>query len=307
MAGRDIARRGQQVVTPGGGDALTSLSGELDRDDKLLIKRMAIAKQFPRDDEEARRRLALLAPAKTDEWGYSWPVKNKKSGKTELVEGPSIKCANAVIEVTDNIDVRVRTVDTEDAWIFEAMVFDLERNRVAVRAYRQRRDQVIMGDAGRNDDILFAMGQSKAIRNAVMNYRQDMVDFAWQESRKSLLKLIMKDEGFDPESGKKVDKAPPHKFRERIHQRLEALQVPVERVVQWIGRGEKKWTVEDLARITGVLTAIVDGVISADQMWPDRTSAPPAPPPPPPQQRQQAPPPAEIPDGPPGPDGDLPE
>lgn len=303
---RQIARRGSQGMQPGQGQ----LAGHdpmlpvLEANDQLLLHRMMVAKRFPRDDEAARRRLSVQAPAMTEEWGYQWPVKNKKTNRTELVAGPSIKCANAVILATDNIDVRVNVVETDDAWVFTVGILDLERNSNSVRAYRQRRDQVVMADQGRNDDILFALGQSKAIRNAAVNYLQELVNFAYDESRKSLLATIYEDEGFDPKPPhKKLNKSPPRKFRTRIFERLEALNVPLERVAQWVGRGERAWTVEDLAKITGVLTAVVDGVISADSMWPDRVSAPPAPPPPPPA-RNETPPPADIPDGPPGPDGD---
>ncbi len=195
MAGRYVARRGHQV-TAGGGDALPSLTGALDATDALTLKRMAVAKQFPRNEDAIRRRLKAIAPAKSEEWGFAWPVKNKRTGKTDIVAGPTIKCANAVLQATPNIDVRVQVVETDEAWIFNVGLLDLENNAMPMRAYRQRRSQS-MGenyDAGRSDDMVFALGQSKAIRNAVVNYLSELVDFAYEESRKSLLELIAKDE-----------------------------------------------------------------------------------------------------------------
>lgn len=275
---RQVARMGQHV-TPHAGDALPSLGGPLAAADALTLKRMAVAKQFPRDENEVRRRLKAMAPAKSEDWGFAWPVKNKRTGKTDIVAGPTIKCANAVLQATPNYDTRVAVVETDDAWIFEVHLLDLETNNLMSRAYRQRREQDIGGyDDGRKADMLFAMGQSKAIRNAVVNYLSELVDFAYDESRKSLLDAIRKDGA---------------KFRTKIAERLGDLGVNPERVVQWIGRGTKQWTVEDLAKITGVLTAIAEGVTTPQAVWPDRTPAPPAPPPPP--RKREEPPPNEPP------------
>lgn len=263
-----MAARGRQEVQrfePRQAQALTG-SGDLmsDSEHALLLKRMQLARAMPRDDEAARRRLKMQAAGKTEEWGYSWNVK-KKGGGTAVVEGPSIKCANAVLGAVDNIDVRVSVVETEEAWFFSVAVIDLERNSAPTRTFRQRRtaDMGDKYDPDRVQDMLFALGQSKAIRNAVVNYLAELCDFAWQESRKALLASIAKDR---------------KTYLKRIHERLDALNVSTERVVRWIGRGEKSWTDEDLARISGALTAVVEGVTRADTIWPEE--APPAPPPP---------------------------
>jgi len=262
--------------------ALAPVAQKSGADIALLLNRMALAKRFPRDEEKARRQLKLLAPGKTAEWGYAWPVKNKRTNKMDTVEGPSIKCANAVLQVIDNIDQSVTVVESDDAWIFEATIFDLERNTTVRRTYRQRRSQNVgeRYDDGRVDDLLFAMGQSKAIRNAVVNYLPELTDFAWEESRKALVDSIKKDR---------------KKFEERIAARLEELHVHPERVVRWIGRGVRSWMPEDIARISGALTAIAEGVTTAAAIWPDEVMADGPPPPAPRKAKREEPPPAEPP------------
>ncbi len=70
--------------------------------------------------------------------------------------------------------------------------------------------------------------------------------------------------------------------------------------MQWIGRGTKQGTVEDIAKVSGVLSAIAEGVTTPDAVWPDRVSAPagPAPPPQRAPRPPEAPPSTDIPDGP---------
>ena len=50
----------------------------------------------PRDEPKILQKIKVLAAAAGDDWYYRWPVKNKKTGKTEWVEGASIKLANEV-------------------------------------------------------------------------------------------------------------------------------------------------------------------------------------------------------------------
>lgn len=247
----------QQLARPEPAE-VRSVTASPPADERMFMRRVQLAKQFPRDPAKARKELKMLAAGKTDEWGYSWPVRNKKTGKMETVEGPSIKCANAVLGVVENMDTQIEVVVTDEAWIFKVKLYDYERNVENERVFHQRRGVRIFGDPERDADVAFALGQSKAIRNAVVNYLPELVEFAWEESRKALVDTILKD---------------PKGFKQRIYDKLKALSVPVERVVAWVGRGDKAWNAEDMARITGALTAITEGVVRADAIWPDPAQA----------------------------------
>jgi hypothetical protein len=75
----------------------------------------------------------------------------------------------------------VREIDVGDAWVFYARFTDIETGFSMERAYRQRKSQssIKSRDADRQLDIAYQIGQSKAIRNCVVNSLQIYADFAF--------------------------------------------------------------------------------------------------------------------------------
>src|SRR5215831_14566188 len=124
-----------------------------------------------RDETKVLQKLSALAAAAGSDWFYRFPVKNNTTGQTDWIEGPSIKLANDVARIFGNNVNEIREIDVGDAWTFYARFTDIETGFSMERAYRQRKGQRSMRtkDADRQLDIAYQIGQSKAIRNAIVN------------------------------------------------------------------------------------------------------------------------------------------
>ena len=122
------------------------------------------------------------------------------------------------------------------------------------RLFQQRKQQNTgMKDKERAEDIIFQIGQSKAIRNTVANFLQTFTDFMLEEAKKSLIDRFGKDL---PGS------------RERAQGALEDRNIPLTNVEKVIGRAIGEWTAKDLARVAGSLQAIRDGMVTIEDVFP---------------------------------------
>lgn len=224
----------------------------------------------PRDHEKVLSELRLLASVGADTLYYSIPVKNK-DGTATNIEGPSIKMANMLLSVYGNCGVDVKVTETSDAWIFAATFVDAEKGHVLRRLYRQRKgQQSLKTDAGRQEDIAFQIGQSKAIRNVVVNALSIYCDFAMDHARQGLIEKVKKFPG---------------PYYDRILRRLKELNVDPMRVARWVGHGVDEWKQRPdvMAQIIAALQGINEGIAKPDEVWPaEKPAVPSAPPPPPP-------------------------
>lgn len=132
----------------------------------------AVQVQVPRNKKDVIRRVVeemCLAP---DGMMYSWTVKSK-NGKKTTVEGPSVKMTNSIVSEYMNCTQAARLVsEDKDSWLIDGVFVDLERGVMTKRQFRQRKDQGAKAgkyDSERALDIAFQIGQSKAMRNAVVN------------------------------------------------------------------------------------------------------------------------------------------
>lgn len=207
-----------------------------------------------RDEERVLQRLRVLAAGMGDQYFYRFPVKNKRTGKIEYIEGPSVKLANDLCRVYGNCEVDCRAQDYGDSWLFHARFIDLETGYSLTRPFQARKSSGKIGgaDDDRRLDIAFQIGASKAIRNVVINALQSFADFTFDEARQSLVDKIGKDvEG----------------WRKRTAERIAKL-VSLERVEAAIGRKSGEWLVPDIARIIAMGKAISDGMASVDETFP---------------------------------------
>jgi hypothetical protein len=139
-----------------------------------------------------------VATAAGDDFFYSWPVqvKDKATGKmrTDYVEGPSVKCANAVSRIYGNCQVKVRVFDQGPHWIFYAQFYDMETGYVYERPFQQRKNQNVGGkmDRDRAQDMVFQIGASKCARNAVTNALSEFTDYAFDVAKEQLVDKIGK-------------------------------------------------------------------------------------------------------------------
>lgn len=238
-----------QPHQPAGGHALVRpTTGLADR----VIGAQPVA--VYRDESKILQKLKALAAAAGKDWFYRFPVRKKEGGQ-DWVEGPSIKLANDVARIFGNNVNEVRELDVGDAWIFYARFTDIETGFSMERAYRQRKSQMSMKtkDADRQLDIAYQIGQSKAIRNCIVNALQVYADYAFDEARGSLVEKI----------GKDIER-----WRERTIEGLRNMPVELTRVERVVGRAAKDWLAPTIAEIVAVMKSVADGMASIDDVFP---------------------------------------
>jgi hypothetical protein len=237
--------------TPGGHALVRPTTGIAER----VIGAQPVA--IKRDEQAIMQKLAQIGAMAGKDWFYRFPVRTKEGGQ-DWIEGPSIKLANDVARIFGNNINEVREVDVGDAWVFYARFTDVETGFSMERAYRQRKSQTSLRtkDADRQQDIAYQIGQSKAIRNAIVNALQLYADFAFDEARNSLVDKI----------GKDLDG-----WRKRTVDGLQRGHIDLHRAERAIGRAAKDWLAPDIARLVAMMQAVADGMASIDETFPEKT------------------------------------
>jgi len=215
--------------------------------------RGAIEVAVHRNEVRIFQKLKAIAAAAGDDFYYRFPARNK-DGTTKWIEGPSIKCCNAVARVYGNNATRIRSQDSGTHWLFTAQFYDFETGYVLERQFQQRKNQKTMKtDADRQLDIVFQIGQSKAIRNVVNNALSEFTDYAFMEAQQGVVQKV----------GQNM-KA----YLERVKGRLQELGVDIKRVELAAGRSAENWLAPDIARTIAEIQSCNDGMASPDDIWP---------------------------------------
>jgi hypothetical protein len=245
-----FANAGGQVQQPipGGHALVRPTTGLADR----VIGAQHVA--VYRDDAKILQKLSALAAAAGTDWFYRFPVKSK-DGRTDYIEGPSIKLANDVARIFGNNVNEVREIDNGDSWTFYARFTDIETGFSMERAYRQRKSQTSIKtrDADRSLDQTYQIGQSKAIRNCIVNSLQIYADYAFEHARNSLVDKIGKDLAG---------------YRQRVIDGLARIPVELNRVERVVGRAAKDWLAPDVAQVIAMMKSVADGMASVDETFP---------------------------------------
>jgi hypothetical protein len=250
-------QKNQPVGPPPGGHSLVrATTGLAER----VIGAQPVA--VHRDEQKILQKLSTLAAAAGTDWFYRFPVRKKEGGQ-DWIEGPSIKLANDVARIFGNNVNEVREIDVGDAWVFYARFTDIETGFSMERAYRQRKSQASMRtrDTDRQLDIAYQIGQSKAIRNCIVNSLQIYADYAFEQARDSLVDKI----------GKNLEG-----WRKRTLERLAEIPVELPRVERAIGRSAKEWLAPNIAQIVAMVKSIADGMATVDEVFPAIEAASPA-------------------------------
>lgn len=202
------------------------------------------------------REIKALASAAGDGWFYRWPVKSK-DGSKDWVEGPSVKCTNAIAREYGNCFVMTQAIDQGTHWMITARFVDMETGFALERPFQQRKNQNVGGgmDKDRALDIVFQIGVSKATRNVVANALAEFVDYGFEEAKSAIVGRVGKDL---------------EKYRARVAQRLIELKVPADRVEAQIGKTIDKWLAPDVARVIAEIQSCQDGMADPDEMWPPK-------------------------------------
>ena len=224
------------------------------RNSNLGAMRVAV----PRDMGKVMRGIDQQAQVFGHKWVYRLPFKNKKTGETTYVEGPTVGCALDVARCYGNNSVEVERVDeTAQGWVFHAVFLDIETGFRLCRPFRQRKDQNIGGmggDFGRAEDIVFQIGASKAMRNVVRNALRGLLDEAIERGNRRLTAKIEND---------------PEKAIAWIRKQLTDLDVDESRVAHHFGQPIEKLKADKLAQIVKLLQAVADGAMKVDEFCPD--------------------------------------
>jgi hypothetical protein len=202
--------------------------------------------------------IKALAQAAGPAYVYRIPFKEKKGTaqeRTVFVEGPTIKLAMDLARTYGNCDTKVDVRDDGNVWTFKARFIDAETGFNTERLFQQRKRQNTgMRDNERQLDIVFQIGQSKAIRNVVVNSLGTFVDFMVQEAKAGLLQRIENN----------VTGA-----RKWILEQFEIMEFPIVRVTRIYGMQIEKMPPQMLAKLYAEITAIHEGVTSLDDLYPD--------------------------------------
>jgi hypothetical protein len=263
-----------EIIAPRSIEALAEMADEASRGGALAASgvnqtiimaqsREVTAKKVavPRSLASVYRELKVLCAMNGDHYVYSWQVKDRANQRTQTVEGGTIKLANDLLMLYGNASVDVDISETPTHWLFKAWFIDLERGVAYSRMFQQRKGQNTgMKDADRQADIVFQIGQSKAIRNVVLNALSTLAAFAVEESKQALLEKFS-----DPENVKKA-----HDFIDKV---LDRHQISQKRVEAVVGRTRDKWTARDLARVYMEMRGIADGLTVPDEVYPSEEAA----------------------------------
>lgn len=217
----------------------------------ITAQRVAV----PRDIVAVQNRLRVLASTFSDLYVYSWDVKSAQGGKSEI-SGPTIKLANDLAREYGNCVIDMAVDNNPDNWVFHARFTDLETGYSQVRLFQQRKNQNLGGrmDADRKLDMSFQIGQSKAIRNVVVNSLQTYTTFMVEEAERSVLVKVSNDKD---------------KVWEFINNVLERHGVKLHQIEAHIGRRSKDWTIRNLATVYMQVRGIHEGMSDPKELYAD--------------------------------------
>lgn len=190
-----------------------------------------------------------------DEFYYAW-----KQG-SEIIEGASVGAALAIARNFGNCAVDCKVEETPTAYVFYGAFIDLETGFNLVRPFRQNKQSpktkdgrdIYKGERGK--DIVFQIGASKGIRNAVLNGVPK-----WLTSKvmaKAKENVVAKIQGMGLE-----------KARTMIIKKAEALKIPIERIENVYSK-MPSWDIEKLVMLSGALRSIENGEESIDTLFPE--------------------------------------
>lgn len=214
----------------------------------------AIDVKVKRDLNQVMLDIRKIASAAGTDFYYSWTTTNK-DGTKGVVEGPSVKCANAISRIYGNCVVQVRPQDIGTHWILHARFIDLQTGYVYERPFQQRKGQNVGGkmDKDRAADIVFQIGVSKAARNVVCNALSEFTDYAVDIAKEKMVETI----------GKRLPA-----YKAKVEERLGEMQVELKRAEAVRGKPLASWTAYDVAKTISEIQTVSDGMAHPDDVWP---------------------------------------
>lgn len=219
---------------------------------QVMRRRDLIRDVLPRCEQEA----AIAG----DDFYYSW----SQGGK--IIEGLTVGAALAIARNMGNNAVDVEVTENPSAYYFSAVYIDLETGFNLRRVYRQNKQSpktrdgkdIYTGDRGQ--DIIFQIGQSKAVRNVTMNAVPNWLSRKVMEKAKENVT-------------EKIEKMGVVKASQILIDKINALGIPMERVIRHYGSSDK-WDVVKLVQLSGAVRSIEDGRERLDDVFQPEPAAP---------------------------------
>jgi hypothetical protein len=187
---------------------------------------------------------------------YGWTVKTK-NGPVKI-EGPSIDLAMCLARNYGNCVVDIEGTETPTHFMLKGIFIDLENGFTCPRLFRQRKTQTLGGkmqkDADRQEDIVFQIGQSKAVRNAII---RAMPDWLIQQA-------------IDTAKQAEIGRIRPqniHLARSKVVEFFVLYGVNVERIEEKIGRKVDEWTSQDIVDLRSMAVALKEGRVSEKELF----------------------------------------
>lgn len=193
-----------------------------------------------------------------EDFYYSYP----QGGK--YIEGVGINGALIIARNWGNNAVEVRPFEFEDKYILIGDFVDFETGFNLSRPFLLKK-KVLKNKSGkeiydkeRNDEIVFQIGTSKAMRNVVLNAIPNyVIDAGLKRAKEGYRKRL---EEYIKKNG--LDKA-----REMIIKRAERLNVPISKVEINFGKSST-WDIDKILLISGALKGIEEGYHSVEDAFP---------------------------------------
>lgn len=219
---------------------------------QVIRRRDLIRDVVPRCEQEA----AIAG----EDFYYSWA----QGGK--IVEGLTVGASLAIARNMGNNAVDVEVTESPSAYYFSAVYIDLETGFNLRRVFRQNKQSpktkegkdVYSGDRGQ--DIIFQIGQSKAIRNVTLNAVPSWLARKVFEKAKDNVVA-------------KIEKMGVVKASQLLIDKITALNLPMDRITKHYG-APTTWDVEKLVMLGGAVRSIEDGRERLDDVFPPDAAAP---------------------------------
>ena len=195
-----------------------------------------------------------------EEFLYSW----KQGGS--IIEGLTIGAALSIVRNFGNSFVDVEIQEQENAYIFTAYFCDLETGFNLSRSFRQNKSspknkygkEIYEGERG--SDIIYQIGQSKAIRNVILNAIPRWLSSRVLEEAKNNAMATINNMG-------------EVKARELIQKKLTALKIDLSRVEAIYGK-TKGWDKVKLVQLSAALRSIENGYEEEETLFPTLKETP---------------------------------
>jgi hypothetical protein len=232
------------------------LPGDLLAQGKTIMKAgtpfvTAISVQKPRNLDLIVKAIDREAEYAGDSFYYAW--KDKKGNR---IEGPSIGLANSLAREWTNCGVTVDFQETAEVFIITPRFIDIEKGFQCERVFRQRKN-VVQGnfDPDRKLDMALQIGQSKAIRNVVVNaVPRWLVERGIQKAKEAVIKQI------DPN---KLEE-----YKTQVVSYFKTKGVTAEQLIYKAGKPMAEWTTRDIADFKGDKTALENGEATIAELFP---------------------------------------